>query len=52
MGNANITKQLLVERRDTEKRIKKAIENSEKKCDKKVQRVESLLEEHVSKLTN
>ena len=28
------------------------IENSEKKCDKKVQRIESLLEEQVGKLTN
>ena len=44
MGGKDMTKQFMIERKDNEKKLKKAIDHTEKKFIKKVDRVEHMID--------
>ena len=50
MGQKDLTKQLMIERKDNEKKLKKAIAHTETKLEKKVHRVEAAIDPAVARL--
>ena len=50
IGNKDLSKQFLVERKDAERRLKKAIEATEKKTDKKLQKIQVIFDSNSGRL--
>ena len=50
MGSKDLTKQFMIERKDNEKKLKKAIAHTETKLEKKVHRVEAAIDPAIAKL--